>query len=201
MNEEKEMRKFLGFLGNEIFLGTLIALLSVFTALASYQGAMSDSEQNKYEILGMQQLNDGNAEYLRANQDITQDYNYFDNWYLNVDERPEIGEYYQTSFSEALLAAVDRDPDLVWDDQYYDEMYTDATELWDESDINFELASQYDEKGDQLQLVMMIMALGLAFAAWSSLLNAESNMRLLFALFGLIMFVIGLFTYIPIAVG
>jgi NADH-quinone oxidoreductase subunit K len=30
---------------------------------------------------------------------------------------------------------------------------------------------------------MMMMALGLAFAAWASLLGAESNMRLLFALF------------------
>jgi hypothetical protein len=146
----------------------------------------------------MKDLNDGNAEYLRANQDITQDYNYFDNWYLNVDERPEIGDYYQTSFSEALQAAIDRDPEGVWDDQYYDDMYAEAYVYWEDSDTNFELASQYDEKGDQLQLVMMIMALGLAFAAWASLLNAESNMRLLFAFFGLIMFVAGLFTYLPL---
>ena len=62
------MNKLFGFLSNEIFLGTLIALLSIFTAVASYQGAMADSEQNKYEILGMQALNDGNAEYLSANQ-------------------------------------------------------------------------------------------------------------------------------------
>ena len=190
------MKKVFGFLGNEIFLGTMIALLSVFTAVASYQGAMSDSEQNKYEILGMQQLNDGNAEYLRANQDITQDYNYFDNWYLNVDERPDIGEYYQTSFSEALQAAIERDLDTVWDEQYYEEMYADATDLWDQSDTNFDLASKYDEKGDNLQLVMMMMALGLAFAAWASLLGAESNMRLLFALFGLIMLAVGFLTYL-----
>jgi hypothetical protein len=190
------MKKVLGFLGSEILLGTMIALLSVFTAVSSYQGAMSDSEQNKYEILGMQQLNDGNAEYLRANQDITQDYNYFDNWYLNADERPEIAEYYEFSFSEALQAAIDRDPNVVWDDQYYDDMYLDATELWDESALNFDLASQWDGRGDQLQLVMLIMALGLAFAAWASLLGAESNMRLLFAAFSLIMFAVGLFTYL-----
>ncbi|MBL8062287.1 MAG: hypothetical protein JNK32_04665 [Anaerolineales bacterium] len=179
------------FLGNEIFLGAMIAILSVLTAYVSYSGAMADSEQNKYEILGMQQLNDGNAEYLRANQDITQDYNYFDNWYLNVDERPEIGEYYQENFSEALTAAFDRDQG-VWDDQYYEEMYLDATSLWDESDTNFELASQYDERGDQLQLVMLIMALGLAFVAWGSLLGAESNMRTMFSLFGLIALITGL---------
>jgi hypothetical protein len=198
------MKKFFGFLGNEIFLGTMIALLSVFTAVASYQGAMADSKQNELEIKGMKDLNDGNAEYLRANQDITQDYNYFDNWYLNVDERPEIAEYYQVNYSEQLQAAVERNPDTVWDDQYYDEMYADAYTYWDSSDANFEAGSQWDERGDQLQLVMLIMALALAFAAWASLLGAENNMRLFFAAFSLIMFMVGLFTYIfmvPTVVG
>src|SRR5512145_2201355 len=106
------MKKFFGFLSNEVFLGTMIALLSVFTAVTSYQGAMADSEQNKYEIKGMQSLNDGNAEYLRGNQDITQDYNYFDNWYLSVDERPEIAEYYKSNFSEQLTAAYERNPEV-----------------------------------------------------------------------------------------
>ena len=183
------------FFSNEIFLGTMIAILSVFTAFASYQGAMADSEQNKYEILGMQQLNDGNAEYLRANQDITQDYNYFDNWYLNVDERPEIASYYEENFSEALTAAFERDQG-VWDDDYYNEMYADATSLWDESDTNFDLASQYDERGDQLQLVMLITALGLAFVAWASLLGAESNMRVFFAILGAIALAAGIITYL-----
>jgi hypothetical protein len=190
------MKKIFGFLGNEVFLGTMIALLSVFTAVASYQGAMADSDQNKLEILGMQNLNDGNAEYLRANQDITQDYNYFDNWYLNVDQRPEIADYYKENFSEQLQAAVERNPEIVWDDQYYNDMHADATVLWDESDTNFGLASQWDERGDQLQLVMLIMALGLALSAWASLLGAESKMRLLFAFFGLITFLVGLFIYI-----
>lgn len=184
------------FFANEIFLGTMIAVLSVFTAYSSYLGAMSDSEQNKYEILGMQQLNDGNAEYLRANQDITQDYNYFDNWYLNVDERPDIAEYYQFNFSEALTAAFESEPDVVWTDEYYDEMYADAIALWDESDINFDTASQWDERGDQLQLVMLIMALGLAFVAWASLLGAESNMRVLFSIFGTLSLIAGILVFL-----
>ncbi|MCC6260743.1 MAG: hypothetical protein IT311_07750 [Anaerolineales bacterium] len=186
------------FFTNEIFLGTMIAILSVFTAFVSYQGAMADSEQNKYEILGMQQLNDGNAEYLRANQDITQDYNYFDNWYLNADERPEIADYYKDNFSEALSAAVESAPDTVWTDDYYNSMYADATALWDESDVNFNLASQFDERGDQLQLVMLIMALGLAFTAWGSLVNEESRMRLLFSVFGTIALLAGIIAYLAL---
>lgn len=183
------------FFVSDIFLGTMIAVLSVFTAFVSYQGSMSDSDQNKYEILGMQQLNDGNAEYLRANQDITQDYNYFDNWYLNSDERPDIAQYYQDNFSEALTSAIDSQPDVVWTDEYYDSMYADATALWDESDTNFALASEFDERGDQLQMVLLVTALGLAFVAWASLLGAESNMRFFFSIFGTIALVASLIVY------
>jgi hypothetical protein len=190
------MKKVFGFLGNEFFLGTMIALLSVFTAVASYQGAMADSEQNKFEILGMQALNDGNAEYLTSNQDILQDYSYYDNWYLNYEERPDFAEYYEFNFSPALQAAIERDPDTVWDDEYYNEMYAIPADLFDESDYNFEIGAQWDERGDQLQLVMLVMALGLAFAAWASLMSVENNMRYMFALLGLISLIAGVAAYI-----
>ena len=190
--------KFLRFLGNEFLLGTLIALLTVFTAISSYQGALADGQQNDFEILGMKNLNDGNAEYLRVNQDITQDYNYFDNWYLNVDERPDVAEYYQSNFSQALLDAMKRNPDSVWDDQYYEAVYTDANAYFDESDANFEKAGEWNERGDRLQLVLMIMALGLAFAAWASLLKEESNLRLLFSAFAIITLVAGVITYLGV---
>jgi hypothetical protein len=190
--------KSLRFLGNEVVLGTLIAILSVFTAVASWQGSLADGQQNEFEILGMASLNDGNAEYLRANQDITQDYNYFDNWYLNLEERPDVAEYYQSSFSQALLDAMERDPDTVWDEQYYDDIYADANAYFDESDANFEKAGQWNKSGDQLQVVLMIMALGLAFAAWASLNKEESNMRLLFSAFAIVTMVIGIVAYLVV---
>ena len=187
------MKKFFGFLGNEIVLGTMIALLSVFTAVASYQGAMADSEQNKYEILGMKELNDGNVFYLEANQNWLQDDNNYDNWYINVDTNPEVAAYYEGNFSEALVAALEADqyPDL-----YIEALYADAIAYFDSSEYNFNLAGQYDERGDQLQLVMLIMALGLALSAWASLLGPESIMRLASSLFGIIAFIAALYIYL-----
>lgn len=191
------MKKLLGFLAGEVVLGTLIALLSVATAVASFQGAMADSEQNKYEILGMQALNDGNAEYLSANQTWIQDDGNYDNWYINQDTNPEVSAYYEGNFTEELYAAIERNgPDeYPMDEEYATALYADANAFWEDSDYNFELGSQYDEKGDQLQLVMLIMALGLALAAWGSLLDVESNMRIMFSLFGLIAFLAGLYVY------
>lgn len=192
--------KYLRLLGHEILLGSLIAILSVLTAWSSYQSALADGEQNNAEILGMQSLNDGNTEYLRSNQDISQDYNYYDNWYLNETDRPDIAEYYQLSFSQQLQDAIARDPNTVWDDQYYEEMYADSTTYFDESEAYFKLGADWNGRGDTLQLIMAIMALGVAFAAWASLLKEENNLRLVFSLLAIIMLVYGLITYLGVPV-
>jgi hypothetical protein len=188
------MKKILGFLGNEILLGTMIALLSVFTAVASYQGSMADSKQNEFEIKGMKNLNDGNAEYLSANQFVVYDFTMYDGWY--TAETEDKASYYEASYSEELQNAIAANPDDPFGDAYYDAMYTNANALFDKADTSFEVASQWDERGDQLQLVMLVMALGLAFAAWASLLGAESNIKLVFSLLALIMLIAGVITYI-----
>jgi hypothetical protein len=46
----------------------------------------------------------------------------------------------------------------------------------------------------------MIVALGLAFAAWASLLKEESNMRILFALFAIITLAWGILQYLALPV-
>lgn len=185
--------KNLRILGNEVVLGTLITLLSVFTAVASYQGSIADSKQNESEVAAMQQLNDGNAEYLSANQFIVYDYTMYDGWYISDTE--DKAAYYEASYSEELQNAIATNPDDPFSSEYYDAMYASANDYWVESDSNFELASQWDNRGDGLQLVMLIMALGLAFAAWASLAREESNMRSLFGLFALITLVMGIVTY------
>lgn len=189
--------RFFKWLGFEITLGTLIAVLSVFTALSSYQGSMADSDQNKGEVEGMQVLNDANAEYLTANQEIIQDYTNFDSWYLNQDD-PDLADYYQGNFSPALLTALGRSAEEPFDDPYYDEMYAYPNGLFDEADALFGVAQEHDEKGDRLQLVVMITAVGLAFAAWASLLNRDSRIRLLFAALAIVALGLGAYSYFTI---
>lgn len=197
------MKKIVIFLGNEVLLGMLITVLSVFTALASYQGALADGNQNDAEIKGMQALNDGNAEYLTENQNISQDYNYYDNWYINQDTNPEAADYYQFNFSQQLQDAIARDPDVVWDDQYYTDMAVTSSEFFSTSEFEFILATNWNERGDHLQLVLTIMAIGLAFAGWASINKEESNLRGFFSLFSIITLVIGLIYYFatPIVAG
>lgn len=188
--------KLLRILGSEIVLGTLVVVLSILTALASYQGSLADSKQNEHEIKAMQQLNDGNAEYLSANQFIVYDFSMYDGWYTTDDE--EKAAYYEESYSQELLDSIAANPDDPFSEDYYNAMYTTANDYWEKSDANFETAGQYDNRGDGLQLVVLIMALGLAFAAWASLMKEENNMRAVFAVLAIIMLIYGLITYLGV---
>jgi hypothetical protein len=169
--------------GHEILLGSLVAVLSVLTALVSYQGSMAD----------LKQLNDGNAEYLEANQFIIYDYTMYDGWYTSTDE--EKSAYYVENYSEELQEDLVANPGDPFSDSYYETMHATSQEYWVDSDTNFELASQYDKRGDRLQMVVLLMALGLAFAAWAALMRVESNLRRVFGLFSIIMLVVGLVSY------
>jgi hypothetical protein len=79
-------------------------------------------------------------------------------------------------------------------------MAVTSTDLFSQSEEYFILASNWNERGDLLGLVVMIMALGVAFAAWASLLKDESNLRLVFSFFAIAMLVYGLITYLGVPV-
>jgi hypothetical protein len=183
----------LRILASELVLGTLIASLSVLTALSGYQSSMADSDQTKYNVQGQQMLTDANAEYLTANQLIVYDYTLYDGYYTADTE--DKADYYQENFSEELQAAISTDAEDPFSDAYYDAVYLDANDMFDQADELFQLAEDFNQRGDALQLVMLFMALGLAFSAWASLLKEESNLRILFAVFSIAMLILGLVLY------
>jgi hypothetical protein len=188
----------LKILTSELILGSLIAILSVFTAVAGYQGSMSDSEQTTSNVQGQQMLTDANAEYLTANQLIVYDYTLYDG-YFTAEPGSEQEEYYKSSFSESLQADLDAGTDL-FSDGYYESMYAEANAMFEEADTLFSKAQEWNKRGDALQLVMLIMALGLAFAAWASLLSDESRMRLLFAIASIITLIYGVILYLGVPI-
>ena len=175
----------LKFLSSEILLGTMIAVLSALAAFSSYQGSMADGDQAQYTVEGQQMLTDANAEYLSANQMIVYDYSLFDGYY--TAETDEKTEYYRSSFSEELQTSMDANEEDPFSDAYYEAMYAEPNQMFEDADAKFSKAQEFNERGDALQMVMLISALALAFAAWASLLNSESPVRLVFAILAIVM--------------
>ncbi len=186
--------KKLNFLTSELFLGAMVALLSVLVALSAYQSGIADSKESDLNVEGQKQLTDSNSLYLEANQFVIYDYQMYDGWYINEGKDDEIAQYYQDSFSEQLTANVERGTDL-FDEQYYEEMYAEAESTYDEAITNFESAQQAGDQADTLQLVVLIFAVGLALSAYGSLLDKASGLRILFAIGSVVALAVGLVIY------
>lgn len=190
--------KGLKLLSSEITLGTLVAILSVLAAVSGYQSSMADSDQTKNNVLGQKMLTDANAEYLSANQMIVYDYQMYDGYYMAEDADKEA--YYQASFSPELQESIAANAEDPFSESYYDAMQAGPQGMFDEADSLFDLAEKWNERGDALQLILLISALGLALAAWATLLAPESRLRVLFGLCAVVALVYSLFLYIQVPV-
>ena len=177
-------------LGANLFLGFLVTALSVLTAATNYATYQVSSIASGHETEGSRLLADSNTEYVRTTQFIILDYDMYDGYYIQQGVDDFAAEYYQSNFSSELQSSFDRD--AVFDDQYYDEMYTHSNDLFDQAFEEFDKANQISEQEAVYQLAMLIAAVGLAFAAYASLLDEKNSLRPLFALMSLVMFVLSL---------
>ncbi len=194
MHDSNKKTSLFTFVSSDWVLGILVVFLSVVTALAAYQSSIFDSKEADFNVEGQKLLTDSNSLYLEANQFVIYDYTMYDGWYINEGRDDELAQYYLDSFSEYLTASLDRE-EGPFDDQYYEEMYIDAETSYDEAMTSFEDAQVAGDKADKLQLVVLIMAVGLALAAYASILSNENRLRAILAICSIITAIISLVAY------
>ncbi len=177
-------------LGADIVLGLLVATLSIFTAVANYSVYKIGGIGSEHTAKARQLLADSNTDDDLGLQLIILDYSMYDGYYINNGVDDVAADYYMDNFSASLNASVERNSPF--DDKYYNEMYAAADEKTDQAQEEFAKADKAYAKEAVLQLAMLLAALGLAFAAYASLLKVENPLRPFFALLALIMFIINL---------
>ena len=188
---------FVDRLTSEVVLGTLVVILSVFTAYVAYQGALMDSASSGHEVEAQRVLANSNTDYLLANQTAILDYQTYDNYRVNLDVDDFAADYYRGNFSEELEKAIER-PDGPFDDAYYEELFGEAEAELDRAFEIYDLAGEEGDKADAYQQVMLILAVGLSFAAWASLVAEGNRMRLVFTVLAVVAFVGGLIRYLTL---
>ena len=173
--------------GSNLFLGFLVTALSVFTAATNYATYQISGTASGHDTEGSRLLANSNTEYVRATQFILQDYTLYDGFYIQQGVDNFASEYYQANFSPELQASYDRD--AVFDDQYYDAMYAYSDELFNQAFEEFDKANAASEREAGFQLAMLVAAVGLAFAAYASLLDELNKMRPMFSLMSLLLLI------------
>ena len=177
-------------LGSDLVLGILVATMSIFTAAANYAVYQIGGVGAGHTAKARQLLADSNTDYDLGMQLIILDYTMYDGYFISEGVDDFATEYYQNNFSDNLKASVERG--TPFDDQYYDEMYARADERTALAEEELAKADKAYAKEAVLQLAMLMAAVGLAFAAYASLLKAENPLRPFFALMTLIMLLINL---------
>ena len=180
-------------LGSTLILGLLVSVLSVLTAGANYMAYQEGNSSLDNNLDGDRALAESNTLYLEATQYIIVDYNMYDGYQIQSGLDDVAAEYYHSQFSAPVLSSVERDG--IWDDQYYDEMYTDALAKRDEAFAFFDEAKRQSERESGYQLSMLIAAVGLAFAAYASLMDETKRLRSVFALISILLFAFSAFQF------
>jgi hypothetical protein len=167
--------------------------------VANYSTYKAGNEASDLKVEASRHLANSNTEYINASQFIIVDYTMYDNYYVNLDVDDFAADYYQSQFSDELLASVERD--APFDDQYYDEMYAYADELFDDSFDTYDTANILEEQEAGFQFAMLISAVGLSFAAYASLLEEKNRLRSVFAVLATIALAVSVLQYFTILLG
>lgn len=178
-------------LGIETLLALIIAIFSILTAYAAFLSAQIDSTSTDNYFLAQSLLNEANSLYIERGQDIIYDFGAFDSFVVYENSDPDISEYYFNAMSEPAIASLDR-PDGPFDQGYYDEMYEIPNEIRDEEIELFENAAHDSNRAVAYQLTVLIMAVGLSFAAWSSLASKRRLIQFVFLALSVLALLIGL---------
>ena len=176
-------------LASDGMLGSLVAIASVLVAFAAYQSNQAEGTQADLYTEGQRSLSLSNTEFLRANQSINQDYAVYDESVVHAHD-PELLAFFVENYS-AELGESFTDGRQPFDQAYYDAMYAEAVALFDEADALFAQGGDAARTGGKFQMAGLIVAVGLALAAWASILKSSSALRPAFVLMSLVVIVGG----------
>ena len=153
-------------------IAALIALLSIITASNAYYSNIEDSNSNHNYFTSQSVIVEANSLYLEANQAIIYDLNAYDSYYLAYLEGNDTrAEFYFSGLSDSAIASFNRSSGP-FDDQYYDEMYSFASEREGEGIALAEKAEAENKASDEFQLAVLFSAVGLSLTGWASVISS-----------------------------
>ena len=179
-------------------IAALIAILSILTASNAYYSDVEDSNSNQNYFTSQSIIVEANSLYLEANQAIIYDLNAYDSYYLaDLEGNDTRAEFYFSGLSDSAVASFNRSSGP-FDDQYYDEMYSFASEREGEGIALAEKAEAENKASDEFQLAVLFSAVGLSLTGWASVI---SSTKLKFTFMGSSVVALGISVLQSLSIG
>ena len=191
MNDQEQTTHMLGPIKLDTLLTILIAVLSLITAYSAYTSAQIDSAAGDLYADTQVDLIENNTHLILTTQREQMDMLRLDLYAAHVDEDPVAAQRFLDGMSLEGVDYVNVDEGY-FEDPYYDR-FVELDIEWLEALIVYDAAFVDSARAVGYQLTVLIMAVGLSFAAWASLSSANFRMRMVFMMMAIVALVAGIY--------
>ena len=194
MEEGKQSRNWF-----KILLGVLLTFYGISAAVVSYQASQLDGIARDMNFTGIREMTRGNDAYAVADNQFTSDYDAITQVILldQTGGSEAAIQVWMDTLSDEALDAMDRIGDL--DDQYNAEVYAFPDDLYANAEQAYQTSQTYADVSSDYEPVALILAMGLAFVGWSSLLDDVRLLRIVFAALGFAVLVLSVYLWLQTA--
>jgi hypothetical protein len=175
------------------FLAALVSIYSILTAVVVYSASQFQDAYYRHVFRAQAALNDASELAIEAHIGVLHDLNVVEKIYIQelTDPNPEIAEFLLGHLSSPAQDSLERSDGF--DDLYAEEMYAAHNENRELAMELFEESIQYAERAGTFETIATILAVGLAFAAWASLMKQTIRTRWWFTIISAVILLGSLF--------
>jgi hypothetical protein len=159
----------------------MVTIYSIVTAIVIFSASRAEGLYYDNVFISQAQLNDASELSIEAHIGVLHDRNVWEQIQAHElsGSGPEIIEFLYSQLSAEAQASMERSGGA--DQAYLDEVYLAHNVEREKAMRSFDLAAAWSRRASTYQTLATVLAVGLAFAAWASLMDQASRMRGIFA--------------------
>lgn len=171
-------------------LAALVTIYGCLTALVVFAASRADGFYYDNVFVSQSQLNDASELSIEAHIGVLHDFDVLEQMqtleFSGAD--PEVIEFLYGQLSAEAQASLERSGEI--DEIYGEEAYAAASLERELATRSFDLAAQWSDRASMYEALATALAVGLAFAAWASLLERTNAVRWMFTILATLMLVV-----------
>lgn len=171
------------------FLAALVTIYGCLMALVVFSASHADGLYYDNVFVSQSQLNDASELAIEAHIGVLHDFDVLEQIqtleFSGAD--PEVIEFLYGHLSAEAQASLERSGEI--DEIYGQEVYAVPSLERELATRSFDLAAQWSDRANAYEALATALAVGLAFAAWASLLERTNAVRWMFTILATLMLV------------
>jgi len=170
-------------------LAALVTVYGILTAVVIFMASGADGLYYDNVFIAQAQLNDASELAIEAQIGILHDLSVLEQIQVHILEGSdeEIIDYLYGQLSAEAVESLERSAEL--DDVYAERVFAVHNAERENAMISFDLAGAWSERAGVYQGLATVLAVGLAFAAWASLMEKGGCLRVAFAVVALLVLI------------